>query len=205
MSKADQEKWDERYADGAFADRTHPSVLLVNWIDRLPKGRALDIACGAGRNSLFLARKGFEVTAIDISGEGLRRAEVAARRENLKVAFVQQDLDAGLPRLDQFQAICLFRYLNQDLIRALPSNLAAEGILLVEEHLATDQPVIGPSNPKYRVQAGQLPHLLPGMSALFEQEGLVTDPDGRTVALARFVGTIQASTPAQPGPCSRPT
>ena len=50
MSRADRKKWNERYRAGAFAERTHPSALLEDWIDRLPLGRALDLACGAGRN-----------------------------------------------------------------------------------------------------------------------------------------------------------
>lgn len=223
MSKADKAKWDERYRAGAFAERTHPSALLEDWISRLPCGRALDLACGAGRNSLFLARHGFEVTGIDVSSEGLKRAAASAEREGLEVTWMRQDLDEGLPLCGPFDVVCLFRYLNADLIRRLPSLLATDGILMVEEHLttqglspasgrssgatgrmavdagdnliprsrgsATDQPVAGPSNPAFRVQPGELRRLLPGLDVLHQEEGIIADPDGRQVAIARLVGS----------------
>ena len=196
MSKADQAKWDERYCAGAFAERTHPSVLLEAWISRLPpgcgcsRGRALDLACGAGRNSLFLARHGFEVTGIDVSSEGLKRAAASAEHEGLDVTWMRHDLDDGLPAWGPFDVVCLFRYFNADVIRRLPSLLATSGILMVEEHLATDQSVAGPSNPAFCVQPGELRRLLPGLAVLHQEEGIIADPDGRRVAIARLVGSL---------------
>lgn len=196
MSKADQAKWDERYRAGAFAERTHPSALLKDWISRLPsgcgcsRGRALDLACGAGRNSLFLARHGFEVTGIDVSSEGLKRAAASAEREGLEVAWMRHDLDEGLTLPGPFDVVCLFRYLNADVIRRLPSLLATDGILMVEEHLATDQPVRGPSNPAFCVQPGELRRLLPELEVLHHEEGVIADPDGKPVAIARLVGSL---------------
>ena len=196
MSKADQAKWDERYRAGAFAERTHPSALLEAWISRLPsgcgcrRGRALDVACGAGRNSLFLARHGFEVTGIDVSSEALKRAAASAEREGLEVTWMQHDLDDGLDLPGPFDVVCLFRYLNADVIRRLPSLLAPSGILMVEEHLATDQPVAGPANPAFCVQPGELRRLLPGLEVLHQEEGVITDPDGRPMAIARLVGSL---------------
>ena len=196
MSKADRVKWDERYRAGAFAERPHPSALLEAWVSRLPhgrgrsRGRALDLACGAGRNSLFLARHGFEVTGIDVSREGLKRAAASAACEGLDVTWMRHDLDAGLPVSGPFDVVCLFRYLNADVIQRLPSLLATGGILMVEEHLATDQPVAGPSNPAFCVQPGELHRLLPGLDVLHQEEGIIADPDGRQVAIARLVGSL---------------
>ncbi|MCY3793728.1 MAG: methyltransferase domain-containing protein [Gammaproteobacteria bacterium] len=195
MSKADRAKWDERYRAGAFAERPHPSALLEAWVSCLPnscgrsRGRALDLACGAGRNSLFLAHDGFEVTGIDISSEGLKRAAASAAHEGLDVTWMRHDLDAGLPVSGPFDVVCLFRYLNADVIRRLPSLLATDGILMVEEHLATDQPVAGPSNPAFCAQPGELRRLLPGLDVLHQEEGIIADPDGRQVAIARLVGS----------------
>ena len=196
MSKADQAKWNERYRAGAFAERPHPSALLEAWLGRLPhgrgrsRGRALDLACGAGRNSLFLARHGFEVTGLDISSEGLKRAAASAAREGLDVTWMRHDLDEGLPVSGPFDVVCLFRYVNPALIRQLPRLLATGGILMVEEHLATDQPVAGPSNPAFCVQPGELRRLLPGLDVLHQEEGIIADPDGRPAAIARLVGSL---------------
>ncbi|HWM27888.1 MAG TPA: hypothetical protein VNQ14_05490, partial [Woeseiaceae bacterium] len=67
MSETDRLKWDERYRCGSYGGREHPTALLAEWDPRLPHGRVLDVACGAGRNSLFLAATGRQVDAIDIS------------------------------------------------------------------------------------------------------------------------------------------
>ena len=218
MSKADQAKWDARYRAGAFAERTHPSALLASallasslleaWVKRLPtggessrgsrgsrgsggsRGRALDLACGAGRNSLFLARHGFEVTGLDVSSEGLKRAAANAEREGLAVTWMRHDLDDGLALSGPFDLVCLFRYFNADVIQQLPRLLAPGGILMVEAHLATDQPVAGPSNPAFRAQPGELQRLLPGLDVLHQEEGIIDDPDGRPVAIARLVGSL---------------
>ena len=193
MSRADREKWDARYREGAFAGRTHPSALLKDWIGRLPKGRALDLGCGAGRNSLFLAREGFEVTGIDISAAGLERARSSARNAGLHIGWRQQDLEEGPEVEGRFEVICVFRYLNRRLIRSLPEKLSPAGVLMVEEHLAVDQEnlavsIAGPSNPAFLIAPGELPALLEGLTVLHREEGIVMDPDGRHVALSRLVG-----------------
>ena len=194
MSRADREKWDERYRAGAFAGRTHPSALLADWIDRLPKGRALDLACGAGRNALFLARHGFDVTGVDISTAGLERARRSALDAGLEIDWRQQDLDDGLMVSGAFDVICLFRYVNRNLMRSLSGLLAPGGILLIEEHLAVDPealgaPLAGPSNPVFRVDPGELRNLTEDLELLHQEEGIVIDPDDRHVALARIVAS----------------
>ena len=193
MSRSDREKWDERYRAGAFAGRMHASALLKDWVDRLPPGRALDLACGAGRNSIFLAHRGYEVTGIDISAAGLERARLSAAKDALNIVWIQHDLDKDLRFPFEFQVVCLFRYMNRDLIRRIPALLAPEGILLVEEHLCVTEemreaPLAGPSNPAFRSAPGELPALLVGMDVLLQEEVIIKDPDGRHVALSRFIG-----------------
>ena len=195
MGSIDRDKWDERYRAGAFAERAHPSALLATWIDRLPRGRALDLACGAGRNTLFLARYGFDATGIDISAVGLERAQISAMEAGLRIEWRRRDLDEPLNISERFQVVCLFRYVNRALIRELPNLLAPGGILIVEEHLAVDTsqldaPIVGPRNPEFLVHPGELASLLTGLKALHHAEGVVTDPDGRRAALARFVGRV---------------
>ncbi len=99
MSDADKERWNARYASGEYIARSHPSELLARWIDRLPKGRALDVACGAGRNALFLAAKGYRVEAMDISSVALERAATRARKEGLEVRWIEADLEGIARRL----------------------------------------------------------------------------------------------------------
>ena len=71
MSQADQEKWNERYREGAYATRTHPSALLAEWLPKPERRethpRAIDVACGTGRNAIYLAQRGWQVDAVDVS------------------------------------------------------------------------------------------------------------------------------------------
>ena len=71
MSTEDRDKWNQRYAEDSYR-KSNPVSLLSNWLPEIPVGRALDVACGAGRNSIFMAEAGFQVDAIDISREGLK-------------------------------------------------------------------------------------------------------------------------------------
>ena len=187
MSGKDRAKWNKRYRDGAYAQRTRPSALLESWIGRIPPGRALDVACGAGRNALYLAAHGFEVDAVDISGEGLNRARASAQQSGLDVNWMERDLDEPLLLEHSYQLILVIRYVNLPLIRSLAASLAPGGYLVCEQHLLTDADVIGPANPSFRVKPGDLQLAAGGLRIHRLEEFLVEDPDGRMAALARVV------------------
>ena len=187
MSDADRQKWDERYRAGAYQERDQPAEFLSRWLPQLPVGRALDLACGAGRNALYLAEANFTVDALDVSGVGLARAERCASERGITVNWIEQDLDTGVPGDDRYDLILMFRYVNPALLERLPERLRSGGYLLCEEHLETTADVIGPQNPKFRVQPGELEKALSTMEIEFSEEKVLTDPDGRRVALARIV------------------
>ena len=73
--KADQKRWDERFGRKEFALRKEPNPFLKKHIHLLPKGKALDLATGEGRNAVFLGENGFEVDAVDISERGLKKVK----------------------------------------------------------------------------------------------------------------------------------
>jgi len=187
MSLADSTKWNTRYRDGAYTTRTQPSRLLLDWIDKIPRGRALDVACGAGRNALYLAGQHFAVDAVDVSSAALERARTTAQGLGLSVNWLEHDLDEPLSLHDAYQLILTIRYVNLPLIRQLAANLAPGGFLVIEQHLASTATVIGPTNPAYRVNSGDLLAAAGDLQILYLEEGLVADPDGRTAALARLV------------------
>lgn len=195
MSDAERDKWDARYRDGAYADRAHPTALLADWLPRLPHGRALDVACGAGRNALYLAANGFAVTAVDISAVALERGQQAAADRGLEVDWLQSDLDDDPARSlpgGTFDVIVWVRYVHRTLMPHLAARLAAGGMLLCEQHLATDADVAGPTSREFRLAPGELERSAQGLTILHSHEGLVVDPDGRTVALAQLAATKTA-------------
>ncbi len=183
MSREDQNRWDERFAAGAYGERTHPSVLVESWAPS-KGGHALDVAAGAGRNSDFLARHGFEVLALDVSVVGLERA----RESNHEIRTVHWDLDDGLPEvLGLYDLIVVVRYLNLRLMPDLIEHLAPGGRLIAEVLLRSEEGV-GPRGGRFRAAPGELSAACSSLRCLHAYEGSVIDPDGRTAYVAQFVG-----------------
>jgi tellurite methyltransferase len=119
VSAAERDKWDARYREGAYRSRTHPTALLAEWLPRLPRGRALDVACGAGRNALYLAANGYTVTALDISSVALERGRRSAEERALSLEWLCADLDddptLALPA-GPFDLIVWVRYVHRTLM-----------------------------------------------------------------------------------------
>jgi len=189
LSEQDREKWNSRYAAGAYAERREPSAIVLRALaltEPIP-GRALDVACGAGRNALHLAACGFTVDAMDISSEALQRARESARLRRLEVHWLERDLSQPLELPAEYQLIVMVRYVNATLLGQLVRALAPGGVLVVEQHLRTDAQVIGPRSPEFRVEPGALVGAVQELELVEALEGLTTDPDGRTVALASVI------------------
>lgn len=187
MTQTDRLKWNERYKSGAYGERRYPSALLQEWIDRIPCGRALDVACGAGRNALFLAARDFAVDAVDISSEALNLARGRAQEAGLHINWIEHDLDESLALDAQYALIVLMRYVNLPLLRQLTGNLAPGGFFVCEQHLVTDEEVVGPSSSAYRVASGALRTAAKDLRIHHLEEAIVQDPDNRKAALARLV------------------
>jgi tellurite methyltransferase len=189
VSRAERDKWDARYRAGAYSEREHPTALLADWLDRSPRGRALDIACGAGRNALFLAAAGYTVDAVDISSAGLERARGTAAERGVDVSWHCVDLEErpdALPR-GPYDLVVWVRYVNAALWPTVLSRLAPGGQLLVEQHLAANVEVVGPTSSAFRLAAGELARAAAELVIVYEHEGLIVDPDGRTAALAQLI------------------
>ncbi len=186
MSTQDRTRWNARYADGAYATRDHPSVFLAENIDELPSGSALDLACGAGRNSRYLAERGWVVTAVDISDEGLTR--VVQNSVDSKITTQQADLDDDFRPSGQFDVILILRYLNLELVRAATNWLKPGGMLLCEVLLAgTQESGVGPIEARFRTQPGDLTRAASALEPLHQFEGDITDPDGRTARVSQLL------------------
>lgn len=84
--------WDERFSEPGYAYGTEPNDFLVSVADRIPRGRVLCLAEGEGRNAVFLAGLGYEVTAVDTSTVGLEKAELLARERGVSIETVNADL-----------------------------------------------------------------------------------------------------------------
>jgi tellurite methyltransferase len=136
----DRSKWDSRYAGEGFFIGPAPSAFLVERIELIkslcPGRRALDIACGEGRNSIFLAKRGFSVTGIDISPEGIGKAARWAEAERLDIEFITADLDV-YELCGSWDLIINFNFLLRGLLSKGVAALNPGGVMLVDTILDT--------------------------------------------------------------------
>lgn len=202
MSQADREKWNQRYREGAYAEREHPAAFLVEHVPEILAQqinaktssellRALDIACGAGRNAFYLAGLGYQVDAIDVSAEALNRGRATRSDYRSSIRWIEHDLDEGLPAdLPLADLMVISRYLDLDLVKAALRQLKPGGYLLCEVHLATEQMVAGPSGRAFRAAPGALLDAAAGLEIISYWEGVTHDPDQAVVAVARLVGRM---------------
>ncbi|MBT8434067.1 MAG: methyltransferase domain-containing protein [Gammaproteobacteria bacterium] len=186
MSKQDRDKWNQRYAEDSYR-KTNPVTLVSDWLEKIPPGRALDVACGAGRNAILLAQSGFAVDAIDISLEGLKRARQTAVEQGLNINWIEHDLDEPYPFEPIYDLIIVMWYVDLGLITRLCQCLAPGGYLLCQEHLVTEQEAIGPTDTNFRVAPGTLSKAVSGLDVLLYEETIETIPEGGQVASARLV------------------
>ena len=186
MSDRDRDKWNRRYAAGSYHNN-NPVAFLADWVARMPVGRALDVACGAGRNAVLLAQAGYQVDAIDISSEGLALARQHAEALGLRINWIEQDLDRPYRFDTDYDLIVMMWYVNPGLLSRLCNSLAPGGYLLCEEHLVTDEDVIGPTGPDYRVAPGELRKAVSGLEVLLYEEAIRTTAEKELIASARLV------------------
>ena len=124
--------WDERYRN-ATGFNTEPNQLLVSVTSKLPPGRALDLAMGQGRNALYLAAEGWNVTGVDFSAEATRQAEEQADERDLELEIVQQDIntfDFGVEKYDL--VTMLYATDNLDWIARSQRSLKRGGVFVYE-------------------------------------------------------------------------
>lgn len=131
--------WNERYAEPAFAYGEEPNDFVREMAPRLGPGPVLCLAEGQGRNAVFLAGRGHDVTAVDASAEGLRRAEELAARRGVRIRAVVADLADFDPGAERWGAVVsVFAHLPPDLRRAVHRRvvgaLAPGGWLVLEAY-----------------------------------------------------------------------
>ncbi|WP_369193231.1 class I SAM-dependent methyltransferase [Streptomyces djakartensis] len=136
-------EWDNRYADRQQLWSGRPNGALVAEVAGLTPGRVLDVGCGEGADALWLARGGWDVTALDVSGVALERAAGHARDAGLSLRWVHAALtEAGLPPgsfdLVSAQYPALLRTPEAAAERALLAAVAPGGVLLFVHHAGMD-------------------------------------------------------------------
>ena len=127
---AEAERWDQVYAGEPHLYTAEPNALLMKVAQGIAPGRALEIGVGQGRNAGWLAARGWEVTGIDPSAEGIRQAQAASAKVRV-LQVAAEEFDMGVEQWDLIAGI----YVHGVVLRASPRIVAAlrpGGALVVE-------------------------------------------------------------------------
>jgi SAM-dependent methyltransferase len=176
-----REDWDRRYAQPNLLWGLTPNRFLVAEVSELSPGRALDLACGEGRNAIWLASRGWQVTAVDYSGVAIATARKRAQDEGEVVDFVCADLLEYEPEPEAFSLVLLF-YLHlvpherRLVLERAAGALAPGGTLLLVGHDLSNMTdgVGGPSDPAVHLTPEDVVGELPGLE--IEKAGQVLRP-----------------------------
>lgn len=143
----DAQFWNERYSTASRLWSGNPNPILVQEVEALPRGRALEVGCGEGADALWLARKGYTVTAVDFSDVALSRAAEHAAEAGADIAarvtFEQHDVTTWTPPQGSFDLVTV-HYLHMPsatrapIYRRLAEAVAPGGHLLVVGHHSSD-------------------------------------------------------------------
>ncbi len=134
-----RDDWNARYAAKGLVWTSEPNRLFASEVDGLEPGRALDVACGEGRNAVWLAERGWKVTAIDFSDVALAKAAELAASRGVEVEWVLDDVVEHQPERRAFDlvAVLYLQLARPELGRAIRSAadaVAGDGTLVVVGH-----------------------------------------------------------------------
>lgn len=180
--KSDREKWNSRYSTES-GDTPYPDQLLLEWSEILTSGRALDLACGRGANSIFVAQRGYWVDALDISFVALRSLMIRVRGEGLPIGCAAVDLDQNPLPANFYDLITVFYFFASNLIAPIKSALKRNGILIYATYNYNHLTLRPDFCHEYLVPPGGLGQFFPDFKIFLDMEH--TGPHNN---ISRYVG-----------------
>lgn len=177
-------EWNKRYRlrEHATSDfESPPTPLLVETAEKLAPGSALDLACGAGRNAIWLAEHGWQVTAVDGASEAVETLRARAGECNLPVTALVADLEKSEFTIEpaRWDLIAICYYLQQNLFEPAKRGAKPGGTLMAIVHITEP----GQEQSRHSLRPGELEKYFDGWEILHRYEGLPNDaPHRRPVA-----------------------
>jgi tellurite methyltransferase len=198
-----RERWNRRYSErrpGPFS--SPPSEWLLESRPLLPDGRgrrALDVACGGGRNAAWLAELGFAVDAVDISDVAIEALRAAALDRGLTVNALRIDLERDPLPVIEYDVIVQIDYLQRDLMPALVRAVAPGGVLIAETVTRAHVEELGNRfDPRFLLEPGELPASVGALEVLRYEESVV-ERSAKPRAIASIVARRGADSWSAPG------
>ncbi len=168
MTIGDRERWDARWTGATAAQ---PPAILQQYGHLLPeRGDALEIACGLGGGALWLAARGLQTSAWDVSTVALERVAAVAEARDLTVRTEARDVVANPPPPDSVDVLLVVRFLDRGLVPALRAAVRPGGLLLMQTFVG-ERIARGPRRPEWRLKPGELQTMATGFEVLVCSEG----------------------------------
>ncbi|PCJ48015.1 MAG: methyltransferase type 11 [Gammaproteobacteria bacterium] len=161
---------------------------VIELVETNVAGRqAIDLACGAGRDSVYLAKRGWQVTALDYKQDALERCNQLASLSQTSLTTLHKDLENGTNPLKGIKAdlVLVMRYLHRPLFGAIDQLIKPGGALVYSTFMDGCEKFGSPKNPNYLLKPGELAEAFPAYKILLDETRKLAD--GRPVAL--FVAT----------------
>ncbi|HRI64016.1 MAG TPA: methyltransferase domain-containing protein [Polyangium sp.] len=175
MAEADRTKWDARYTENSPSEE--PSQWLLAWLETadeklVPKsGRVLDVAGGAGRNAIWFAQRGFEVTLVDVSAVAIEIAEKRAKEAGVNIVTRVMDLENETLPDGPWDFILQMHYLDRSLFPKYEQLLSPTGLLAIEHPTRSNLVRHEKPSAPYLLEDGELPELCANFVIVSHGEG----------------------------------
>jgi len=161
-----------------------PSPFLIEHIDLFPKGKALDLAMGGGRNAIYLAGQGYEIDGIDISSEFVEIANERAKQKGVYLNTQVVDLENDYKILENYyDLIICFNYLQRNLIPRIKAGLRMGGMIVYETYTVYQIQFGKPKNPDHLLKQNELLDMFRDFRCLYYREGVLEEKR----AIARII------------------
>jgi len=155
MSESDRKKWNRKYREKpALLESRPPSPMVAEYALQTKGRNAVDLACGNGRNTIFLAANGFHIDAVDISSVALK--DLQHRVKKLDVTLHESDLDSFIPKIDCYDLAVMTNYLDRALIIRMAEALKQNGLFIIETYMIHPENRKKDANPNFLLEKEEL-------------------------------------------------
>ncbi|MEA3289348.1 MAG: methyltransferase domain-containing protein [Campylobacterota bacterium] len=174
MAQKDKIKWDKKYKENQKLQLPRdPSKKLVSIVGKIKGKNALDIACGTGRNSLYLAKNNFKVEALDISQVAI---DILTKENHPNIKTTTIDLEGFTPSKNCYDIIIMTNYLDRDIIHHLSQALKKEGFLIIETYMDHENNTKPDSNPDFLLKKDELKSFFDDKFKIVEYDEFDNEP-----------------------------
>ena len=189
---SDKERWNLKYEGTTYVYGKEPTAYLKDKLSLLKKGKALVLAMGEGRNAVYLAENGFDVTGVDLSEVGIEKCARLAEERGVEVNSIVADLTDYDMGTEQYDLITNFYFYDKSILPRVIDSLKPGGMFIFETY-SRDHPKhskFGPKNPNYLVKPNELLEIFQSLRILYYEDTVTELDEGMHKGKAALIRLI---------------